>query len=268
MKINLSIVLILISKIMFAQKLPATYPVKEKGNLFDNAIIFTCGDGRSGKMASEEAMPIAIYKNGKYYSPPCNEDEREGAAKRLTEFRRVLSDFEYVFLNINGVKKQKIKVKNIVLNDEGGMEGDCTYPELKLFINCSNRLFYEHIFTNNATIGTNIFKVLDLTDRPLIFNKKINKITRFNFSKNKEMDQEIIVYPLPHIDINGDGTPEFIYYFEGWEENHYFMIYSKIKNKWTKVFDERDAENIDFSDVYLEENNPNRKKLQKEMDLN
>ena len=262
MKFYLSIVLILISKIIFAQNLPATYPAKEKGDLFDNAIIFTCGGGAS------EAMPIAVYKNGKYYSPPCNEDEREGAAKRLTEFKRVLSDFEYVFLNINGIQKQKIKVKNIELNDEFGMDGNCSYPDLKLFFKCSNRLNYEHIYTNNAAIGTNIFKVLDLTDRPLIFNKKINKVARFNFSKNKEMDQEIIVHPLPHIDINGDGIPELIYYFEGWEENHYFMIYSKIKNKWTKVFDERDAEDIDFTDVYLEDNNPSRKTKPKKYNIN
>jgi hypothetical protein len=259
MKINLSIVLILISEFLFAQNLPTRYPAKEKGNLIDNAIIFTCGGGGSGEIASEEATPIAIYKNGKYYSAPCNEDEREGAAKRLTEFKRVLSDLEYVFYNQDGVKKQRIKIKNIVLNDEGGMEGDCTYPELKLQINCSNRLNYEHIYTNNASIGTNIFKVLDITDRPLIFNKKINKVTRFNFSKNKQMDQELIVHPLPHIDINGDGTPELIYYFEGWEENHYFMIYSKIKNKWTKVFDERDAVDIDFTEVYLEDKKSNKK---------
>ena len=254
MKINLTIVLILMSKILFAQNLPAAHPSKEKGNLIDNAIIFSCGGESS-------ASPISIYKNGKYYSPPCNEDEREGAAKKLTEFKRVLSDMEYLFLNQNGVKKQKIEVKNIVLNDEGGMDGNCSYPELILNFNCMNRLNYEHIYTNNATIGTNIFKVLDITDRPLIFNKKINKVTSFNFSKNKEMDQEFIVHPLPHIDINGDGTPELIYYFEGWEENHYFMIYSKIKNKWTKVFDERDAEKIDFTDVYLEDNNSNMKKF-------
>jgi hypothetical protein len=253
----LLIVLILISKILFAQNLPTTYPAKEKGYLFDNAIIFTCGGVSS-------AAPIAIYKNGKYYSPPCNEDEREGGAQRLTEFKRVLSDMEFIFLNQNGVKKQKIKVRNIVLNDEGGMDGNCSYPELMLFFNCMDRLNYEHIYTNNATIGTNIFKVLDLTDRPLIFNKKINKVARFNFSKNKQMDQEIIVHPLPQIDINGDGTPELIYYFEGWEENHYFMIYSKIKNKWTKVFDERDAEDIDFTDVYLEDSKSNKKNFKKD----
>jgi hypothetical protein len=196
----------------------------------ENSIIFTCNFNSYDK--NLVAVPIVIYKNGKYVDPPYYAYDREPTPeeiKMINNFKKELAQIDYLHLLNNGMKYQTIKVGKLA-EPEGGIS---EHPSLQLMSIPAHRLL-----SNNPKLGTNVLQSLESNDRPLIFNRKVINETLFDFDKSDIVD-DIRVIPFSKVDIDGDGIPEIVYYFEAWELS-YFQIFSKRHGKWEKVFDQLD----------------------------
>ena len=123
-----------------------------------------------------------------------------------------------IFLLNNGVKYKSIKVTK-VSKYQGNLSS-----WLALEIESAP----EHqLLSNNPKLGTNILQPLGKNDRPVI-----KKIRKENDGNQYEIDFSLI----SKVDIDGDGIPELIYYFQAYESG-WVEIYSKKNGKWKKVYE-------------------------------
>lgn len=190
------------------------------------------------------ALPIAIYRNGKYVSPPTkycfiNTIEQEefyrSHPKELKKMKKSYSDSEkflkpivskgnFVFILDNGRQIDSLK---IIGRTEFGISDWSTYSAI-LPKNINQKLV-----TNNPYIGK--LPLIKLTSKPIlskrfedpIYDENGNLIGRPSEYKNTLLSQ---------LDIDGDCYPEMIYECEDYEGTFY-VIYSYKNGKWNKVYD-------------------------------
>ncbi len=216
-KITTVIIFLLVLKIASAQ------------SSLGNSIIFDyIDDNYIGDNQKKIARPIVIYKYGQYLAPPFiwSDDELSGLTtteknqhiQLNNEFKKELSDCNSLFLLNNGVKYKSIKVTK-VSKYQGNLSS-----WLALEIESAP----EHqLLSNNPKLGTNILQPLGKNDRPVI-----KKIRKENDGNQYEIDFSLI----SKVDIDGDGIPELIYYFQAYESG-WVEIYSKKNGKWKKVYE-------------------------------
>ena len=189
-------------------------PIKDIGN----SILFTSFPGIEDDN-EVIAVPIAIYFDGKYYTPPTCEDEfyQQKDVEECEEAKNILlpsvSSGEVLYLLNNGKKSDRIKVLG---TKRFGYNSSKTYSAL------IKKKPEHYIITDNPKIGTN--KLTTIKDRPTI-------------PKRKDPEDNIIIDKLlTKVDIDGDGMPELIYECPTYD-GLFYTIYSNLNGKWIKVYE-------------------------------
>jgi hypothetical protein len=199
-------------------------------NSIGNSIIFDC--------EGNVARPIVIYKDGQYLEPPFDPD-REGeewsggineynkARLAFNNFKREASRYKAHYLLNNGVKYKTINI--LRLTEYAANFYSCVALEIE-------SVPEHNLLSNNPKIGTNTLIILDKNDRPVIKNKKMIKREVTIAGKEPDGTDATTIRLKSIVDIDGDGTTEFIYQIEEYEYI-YIQIYSKKYGKWKMVYE-------------------------------
>jgi hypothetical protein len=199
--------------------------VKEQSKSF--SIIFIASE-TYGNEILPVAVPIVIYKNGKYIQPPECVKNENGKFNNIecNNYNRLILPFirkgATLFELNNGVQNSTFAVLKTSITGMGR----------EIHCGVLNAKPSHTLLTNNPNIGILPLTTLDVTDRPILIKRKdcidYGSATGGNMYCKDKL--------LTKVDIDGDGFPELIYENEV-TEGYYYTIYSKKNNRWIKVFE-------------------------------
>lgn len=165
------------------------------------------------------AVPIVVYINGKYQTPPTCEigNNAQEAIVECEKAKKILlpsvNAGNILYILDNGQKSSTIEVLSTVLFGYSDWQ---TYSAQIL------EKPIHFILTDNPKIGTN--KLSTIKNKPVL-------------NKRKDAEGNILNDKLlTKVDIDGDGMPELIYECSDYEGTFY-QIYSYKNEKWNKVYE-------------------------------
>jgi hypothetical protein len=187
---------------------------------FGNSIIYILEeptDEEDVGIGNSIAVPIVMYRNGKFEEPPycCDFETKNNCDKADKLLSPFVQPCSVLFPIIKKKKKEGLLVQKTV---EYGWE--CTRSSG--LVHYANKRI---ILTNNPSIGTNNTIELKPNDRPVLPNRK--NVVEGGYFKDEFIGM---------VDIDGDNNLELIYNCLEYE-GHYFVIYSKRNNKWKKIYE-------------------------------